>query len=378
MPAGLAEQLPGESIGEVSTCSASPTYVVVPTYSCNMRCAYCYEGSLTKSNEAWTADMRDRLVRAIEDLHRAHYPGGAASLVFLGGEVGRPEFSAAVCEVASELARRIEVSQTELVTNGSLLTGCLPDLLDAGFSSFQITLDGPRDEHDRRRKGPGVERSFESIIGAMRAITDAGRAITVRVNLDIHNVAHLNDLLVFLDEEFGVDARAPRIDVYPLSSWGKAKWTETELAQAFFELVDPKYWLRVNLGFHGASLVRQAVLGQGVKRRNYYCGLESDQYVFNFDGQAYGCWFGSTKEQMRLGDLSLGPQLFERKQKFRNRQVAMMEPCNTCAFALVCGGGCSFKSASTLGDWSKGSCADFEGLLPLLMEKLYHASCQAG
>jgi sulfatase maturation enzyme AslB (radical SAM superfamily) len=42
--------------------------------------------------------------------------------------------------------------------------------------------------------------------------------------------------------------------------------------------------------------------------------------------------------------------------------VATVEPCGTCKWALVCGGGCTFKAVTKTGDVMSPNCAPFEGI----------------
>ncbi|MDO4662838.1 MAG: 4Fe-4S cluster-binding domain-containing protein [Tissierellia bacterium] len=61
------------------------TITLIPTYKCNMKCVYCYEGNLTGVNEdASTSDIHS-IIKFIEELYNKNYYK-KVKFVLLGGE----------------------------------------------------------------------------------------------------------------------------------------------------------------------------------------------------------------------------------------------------------------------------------------------------
>jgi uncharacterized protein len=99
---------------------------------------------------------------------------------------------------------------SDITTNGSLLTVPLLERLVAlGVSDYQITFDGPRRFHDRRRVRAGGAATFDTIWGRLE---DASRSaspfrIQVRLHVDRDNEAAIPEFLEAFVSAFGHDER---------------------------------------------------------------------------------------------------------------------------------------------------------------------------
>lgn len=120
---------------------------IMPTEQCNFRCVYCYE-SLHLSR------MSPFIIKGIKEFIKIRSPGlKRLRLSWLGGEP----------LVASDIIIDISAYSKDLISDdcsynfGITTNGYLLDvrkfimLINAGITSFQIVLDGPRGLHDRAR-----------------------------------------------------------------------------------------------------------------------------------------------------------------------------------------------------------------------------------
>ncbi|MDE6558602.1 MAG: radical SAM protein, partial [Muribaculaceae bacterium] len=152
---------------------------VNPTLSCNFRCWYCYENHRSSYMQAEMVENVKKLIanKIKEDKVRTF------QLSFFGGEpmlyfdkVARPiiEYAQIVCK---EMAIDLSVHFT---TNGYLINDSIKDFLRDVNVSFQISLDGHRENHNKVRQAPGG--SYDVIMDNIRSLAMMRKSIVVRIN----------------------------------------------------------------------------------------------------------------------------------------------------------------------------------------------------
>jgi uncharacterized protein len=136
--------------------------IIMPTGKCNYRCKYCYESF---EQGRMTPRAADAVARAIERI------SGSVDQFALGFFGGEPLMCSDLVMRFSEQAFRNLSSRglpyaASIATNGHYLTPELFEkLLDVGLCSFQVTLDGDRDLHDRQRVTVAGGETFDRIVG---------------------------------------------------------------------------------------------------------------------------------------------------------------------------------------------------------------------
>jgi uncharacterized protein len=179
----------------------------MPTEACNFRCVYCYEDFKYKRMEPWVVD-------GVKGLLSRRAPGLASlEISWFGGE---PLLAADVVEdimrhVRSLIERHPDIRlASDMTTNGYLLDPPMfRRMLGLGVDDYQITIDGPREWHDRRRVTAGGKGTFDRIWGNLLAMRDVGDRFTiqVRVHADRQNLELLPGFLQIYREAFGADPR---------------------------------------------------------------------------------------------------------------------------------------------------------------------------
>jgi MoaA/NifB/PqqE/SkfB family radical SAM enzyme len=150
---------------------------LLTNYACNLRCSMCRmpQDDARLRREGLSPLSTDGMLSVIDAFARL----GTRGIGFTGGEpMLRPDLLA--------LLRRTRERGmlTHLNTNGTLLTErSVGDLLEAGVSSMNISLDGATAEsHDRTR---GVSGSFGKTVEAVRLVDrmrkDRGAALRLKV-----------------------------------------------------------------------------------------------------------------------------------------------------------------------------------------------------
>jgi uncharacterized protein len=144
------------------------------TEACNLRCSYCsYGTAYPYERKHSNRHMRFETAKRAIDLLLRHSDGCESVVVgFYGGEpLLVPELIARCVQYAKALAaqmgRRIRFAIT---TNGTLLTREAIRLLVRERFSVLVSLDGPKEIHDRYRVSAAGDGSFQAVIAGLRRL----------------------------------------------------------------------------------------------------------------------------------------------------------------------------------------------------------------
>jgi uncharacterized protein len=192
--------------------------ILMTSEDCNFRCVYCYEdfarGTMTPETREGIKNLVRNRASQLRELSISYF-GGEPLYGFEAIEDLAPFFQ----EIVRTYELRFGVSMT---TNGYLLTPEVADkVLGWDIREFQITLDGPAEYHDRKRKGRDGRGTWATIfqnLKALQARPDQFR-VTVRVNYDQENAAALPEFVRLMGAEFGQDPRF-QISFHAIGKWG--------------------------------------------------------------------------------------------------------------------------------------------------------------
>ncbi len=151
-----------------------PSFVLMPTYDCNLRCFYCFQDHMRSNPEfsyllkRMTHPMVDRIFDAMPNIEAIHgisqEDGYLRPITLFGGEPLLRE-NRDLIEHILQRARQGGTQSCSVVTNGADLDACADLLGPGGLAALQITLDGVPVEHDQRRVYPDGRGSFEPRLG---------------------------------------------------------------------------------------------------------------------------------------------------------------------------------------------------------------------
>ncbi len=194
---------------EIHSCLANNVLrlILMPTEACNFRCTYCYEDfEIGRMDAAVVQGVQRYLSRRAAELE-------LLTISWFGGE---PLMARDIVTDIMSHARALATVHpslrvvSDITTNGFLLTPrAVASLLDLGVGTYQVSLDGPRDAHDRTRVRAGGGPTFARIWQNLLAMRDIGRDFTVVVRLHVHaaNTGQLPEFLDTFAKCFGGDRR---------------------------------------------------------------------------------------------------------------------------------------------------------------------------
>jgi uncharacterized protein len=387
---------------------AKPSYIVMPSYDCNLRCNYCFQDHLRTDAryapilETMSLALVDRLFQAMTELEaRLGVPDSIArdrQITLFGGEpllsTTRP-----TVEYVINRARELGNPRIAAITNGTELHHYRDILGIDGIRDLQITLDGPPQQHDARRIFADRSGSFELIANNLSMALERGVHVQVRINVDAENVGYLPALA----EEFvkrgwsghprfqagaaAVHAANEHVDPGGVFDSGELHRRLVEMTakhDALRHIHPPHAHLRVQL----TKVMRGQISTHDIFRPSY-CGAHKSMYVFDPFGDIYACWERTGDPAIRIGfigergELHLGvdekvetpPETRRVKRAlpvvgsgsrlpsdpriWHSRTIASNDTCLGCRYAFFCGGGCAAEAVNVNGEFFSNHCDGF-------------------
>jgi uncharacterized protein len=171
---------------------------IAPTLECVFRCTYCFEKnkkeSMDKRVEDALIEFVDEKLTGVKGFSVSWFGGEPLmkmdSIERLTGEFGK------LC-----VKKNVIFSPQEIITNGYLMTKPVAKRLkELNIVKAQITIDGPPEIHNKRRKLPNGDGTFDKIIAN---INDAKEYINIiiRINVDDENYNEVDRLFEIFDKE---------------------------------------------------------------------------------------------------------------------------------------------------------------------------------
>ena len=175
-------------------------YIIFTTTGCNARCFYCYEKG-TK-HVTMTAETASKVVRYIV----THRSDDKVNLRWFGGE---PLVNTKVIDqICTELSGQGVPFYSWMTSNGYLFDADMvqraKDLWQ--LQQVQITLDGTEQTYNRVKAyvHQGVN-AFERVLQNIAMLTAAGIHVSIRLNVDKHNIGEMTELVQLLHQRFGTN-----------------------------------------------------------------------------------------------------------------------------------------------------------------------------
>jgi uncharacterized protein len=181
------------------------TLFIIPTNNCQCRCDYCYEDSIDR-NRYMDQTVQQQLLGWVERYLDEHPGLKEMNIVFHGGEpLLNPK---AIYNLLPRLATIAESRQkgfsVSMVTNGVRLDEKILETMSRyDFRRLQLTLDGPKEVNDMRRKLVNGQGTFDTIWSKMHMALSKKYIdqIHLRINIDTDNLDLIEPLIFQLSED---------------------------------------------------------------------------------------------------------------------------------------------------------------------------------
>lgn len=167
-------------------------YTILTTTDCNARCFYCYEQGCRK------VTMRDDTADKTVAFIKACCGGKKVHINWFGGEpLMNPSVISRICGGLRSEGIEFESS---MVSNAYLLDEkTVTEAAEVcNLKRIQITLDGTEKVYNRSKNYVNAtESAYQVVTGNIHRALKAGIQVTIRLNMDLHN---MEDLMTLADE----------------------------------------------------------------------------------------------------------------------------------------------------------------------------------
>lgn len=209
-----------DSIGKISANSTHPKKLInmgisnlyfqlfiLPTEKCNFRCTYCYEDfAAGRMKKETIQGIKALLEKRCADLRYL-------SISWFGGE---PLIAKDIVLEISEYAKSLVFRYPKLRYLGDMTTNAylldyktIAALANVGVRSYQISLDGPREIHNKSRLRADGSGTYDTIWSNLLAIRDSSLPVSImlRVHFDYDTFKLMEPLIEDIRREFLDDSR---------------------------------------------------------------------------------------------------------------------------------------------------------------------------
>jgi uncharacterized protein len=173
--------------------------MILPTLDCNFNCWYCYEtrpkGIMSESIIASTIKLIEKVTSERKNLFLEWY-GGEPLLYF--------DIVKRISETAKELCEKNAVSlYSQITTNGYLIEkDMIPFFKAINMKSFQITLNGSREIHNKIRFQKGTTDSYDKIVSNIILLAQelTPPVLILRINFERSYFDRVTDIISSIPE----------------------------------------------------------------------------------------------------------------------------------------------------------------------------------
>jgi len=307
---------------------------IAPTLNCNFACPYCYQE--TKQNQIDKKTEQSIINLVSNKLSEK----GNLYVTWFGGE---PLLSwKQIKNLSSKLQNICDNKEAEysasVITNGYLLDKkMVDDLHHYKIKNIQVTLDGPPEIHDSRRKLKSGMATFGRIIENIKNASELF-FISIRMNLDNTNNTKIDEVLNILKKHnldkkvgFYLGHVLPYTDV--CSNISDSCLSNKQYAALGFETLVKM----TKLGFTSSFAYPKSL-------SNFCMADRVNSFVISPNGDVTKCWncVGNKKEQ--IGNISYP----EKESPFKwIVQNPFDDECKDCKMLPICMGGCPYLKNRT-------------------------------
>lgn len=340
----------------------------VTNYSCNFDCSYCYQAGYESQFVALSKEVIDSFF----DYILKEFAGRRKYITIFGGEpfLNAPQHKENIAYIIQEAARNnLEVA---VVTNGYHLQEYMEILKSGKIREIQVTLDGTRDIHNKRRFLKGGDATFDRIVSGVDLLLENQIPVNLRMVVDRQNISNLPDLAKFAIGKGWTSSAlfktqlGRNYELHECQANQQKLYSRLELYQDLYALL--KEFPYISEFHRPAFSVSKFLFEQGEMPAPLFdaCTGTKTEWAFDFTGNIYACTATVGKHGESLG--TFYPEVrkdAEAVEEWQERDILSITKCQSCNLSLICGGGCASMAKNYNGSLNSHDCRPVSELLGL-------------
>lgn len=303
---------------------------ILPTINCNFRCWYCYEHHKPSL-------MSEENAHAILEFIKHEVTEKKIEEIVLDWFGGEPllRFSQIIYPLSKELKNWSEKHEVKfkniITTNGSLIDENMAEKMnEIGLFSFQITLDGGKEHHNKVRSSLAMKNSYDVIVKNIHILCRVldKPNIELRINYTKENIDSAFNIFDDFDKE---------IRHYILIS-PHIVWQQIDNIAVLKEKVDELRNSAYEKGFN--------IIMQNSMNRCATCYTENmEQFVINYDMNVYKCTARDFNNKFCIGQITNDGKFIPNELYYRyyttlspffNKECMECNLLPSCLYSISC------------------------------------------
>ncbi|MBL7972396.1 MAG: radical SAM protein [Prolixibacteraceae bacterium] len=349
----------------VSGCSKTIKKV---TFYFSPHSSYCYQAGYESQFVALSKEVIDSFF----DYILKEFAGRRKYITIFGGEpfLNAPQHKENIAYIIQEAARNnLEVA---VVTNGYHLQEYMEILKSGKIREIQVTLDGTRDIHNKRRFLKGGDATFDRIVSGVDLLLENQIPVNLRMVVDRQNISNLPDLAKFAIGKGWTSSAlfktqlGRNYELHECQANQQKLYSRLELYQDLYALL--KEFPYISEFHRPAFSVSKFLFEQGEMPAPLFdaCTGTKTEWAFDFTGNIYACTATVGKHGESLG--TFYPEVrkdAEAVEEWQERDILSITKCQSCNLSLICGGGCASMAKNYNGSLNSHDCRPVSELLGL-------------
>lgn len=329
-------------------------FYILTTLNCNYDCPICYEKSTYKTSNISEATAAS-VLRFIKKLQQEkQIPNRKMNIILFGGEPLMGDR-----RVITKIFSEVEQNgwKVVIVTNGSLVIQNMElfERYKYCISDFRITLDGPREIHNKRRPFKAKHGSFDLVVNAIDILLKNNFQVKMQTILGNGNLKYLDQIVGIINKykwtkynnfQWRIEGSHDYANLDP----EKDEISEGKMVKELINLIKRRPEIKGKIKFESFKYLGHVVESFGwMGDYKAYWGpkiafcepQKGFQYVFSTDGSIYHCPRTINNKRYKIGDFEKG---FNEKIKNLKQQIVYEKSkCVDCSLNSFCGGGCAVQ-----------------------------------
>jgi|GEM_PF-564940 len=317
----------------------------VITLACNLNCIYCMQQGIELRNDKernGSLSPQDRVSLWLSLMNL--FDARAIAVTFFGGEPSLyPEKLDEIMRSAEN--KQVPIKQYNIITNGVSFSDHMFEVLcNSKFRFIQITLDGPKHVHNRRRISQRYKKTWEKIINNIeKLLNKTNLTIVIHTVLDKMNSKEKYGIMIDeLADIFGENVIKERF----LFNIGLLSHPNGSCAYTIRNIPALAEYADIYVDTIQIALERGIFLLDFLNIWPCTYHKETD-LVIAPNGDLYNCISGVGRKEFRISSYS---EFLNSTTNFLKFYSQFMEndhtddECMNCLYLPICNGGCRFNA----------------------------------
>ena len=360
----------------------SLSVLIAPNLDCSFRCRYCFQRSLQNkithnpSNPLASIITKEKIDKIFEILKEKNNDPNTRlnkNITLYGGEALQKANLEAVSYIVNR-GRELDITFSA-ISNGYELDRFYHLLGPTGIKKLQITIDGPKEIHDKMRIERNGRSTFDKIISNIDGALGRGCEINISINFDEQNVHSL--LTLFQQFKDLGWLNRPEVVVHGNQIFD-LKTNLTAFQTNYDSLKEVREFAIKNniLLSNSTSKIKDTFLQRiennaPLSLKPVYCSANTGMYIFGPDGKIYTCWEAVGDSLSCVGSYDPEFKLYQDNlDRWHNRVANRIDACHECEYIMFCGGGCTINAYRKNGKFLSPYCDSFEHKFEDLMKSV--------